>query len=349
MIDRLLAEPWRFEFAQAVRILELWLRQNDVVQAAALPGLLRFRNSVSLGFPASQIEALEIDAEVAVESAVDLLAALHAGQVNSISITPAFIGMLGAAGVLPLHYTEDIAAREQANKDEGVRSFFDACSSRSVALFHQAWAHYRVESRLNAQGEDGFLPLQLALAGGMPPAMGKDSPDESDLHEAVAGHYAAVLRHRPASASVIAGVLAEYFGVPVAFEPFVGCWVTMPPEDQSRLGGVNAELGRGATLGARYWRRDLRVRLRIGPLMKVAYERFLPGGDAATALAAMLAMFATAPLLYEVQLVLCAQDVEGIHLLSTNDEACARLGWDSFLITEAQTRNRDDMSYDLQI
>ena len=55
--QQLLARPQRFEFFQALRILErLFTRQGDK-PADVVSHRLRFGNSMSLGFPASEIES----------------------------------------------------------------------------------------------------------------------------------------------------------------------------------------------------------------------------------------------------------------------------------------------------
>lgn len=349
VIARLLDEPQRFEFVQAVRMLELWLRQNGVAHDKALSGFLRFTNSVAMNFPPSELEALTPDADVPIGSARALQAALLDKTLKCIRITPAFIGFFGVNGVLPYHYSESIAARVHFDRADGQRALFDSFSSRSVALFYQSWAKYRIQYRLDAQGRDAFLPMQLALAGIKPHARDR-SDDHSDIEtggvcDEVAGHYAAMLRHRPVSGAVIAGVLTEYFGVPISLEQFVGCWDDLPVAHQSRLGVANCLLGQGAVLGASCWRRDLRVRLRIGPLARRDYERFLPGASGAKALKTMLSLFAGAPLQYEVRPVLRAQAVRKICLVPDNDERGSRLGWDSYLATKPEVLDRDDMFY----
>lgn len=59
VIERLFAEPHRFDYFQAVRMLELWLKRNGVPHEGAVANFLRFQNSVSLNFPPSQLEALQ--------------------------------------------------------------------------------------------------------------------------------------------------------------------------------------------------------------------------------------------------------------------------------------------------
>ena len=55
--QQLLAEPHRFEFFQAVRLLEQVFERQGVKSGQAIPMRLRFRNSLSLGFPATELSA----------------------------------------------------------------------------------------------------------------------------------------------------------------------------------------------------------------------------------------------------------------------------------------------------
>lgn len=61
LIGDLLETPQRFQFFQAVRLLVAWLGQHGVAPEQALLSYLRFDNSVSMRFPASQIEALMVE------------------------------------------------------------------------------------------------------------------------------------------------------------------------------------------------------------------------------------------------------------------------------------------------
>ena len=80
-------------------------------------------------------------------------------------VRTAVMGLLGLNGALPLHYTERIAAWEHATRDEGPRAFYDAFSSRQVALFYRAWRKYRVRGGADEHNRDRFLAQLVALAG----------------------------------------------------------------------------------------------------------------------------------------------------------------------------------------
>ena len=350
VIERLFREPYRFEYFQAVRMLELWLRRRGKPGRGLVAQFLRFQNSTSLGFPASQIEHLQAEPRDIPASAPALAAALEEGALKYIRLTPSFMGLLGGHGVLPFHYTERIAEHGSQAKGEpeaeGARAFLDTFSNRSLALFYEAWRKYRLAQQYQLDGHDAFLPILLSLAGLGDKALRRrlaGSGEGAVLDESIA-YFAASVRHRPASSVQLARVLSEYFGQQVVAEQFIGCWYDVPPAQQTILGSSHAVLGVGTIAGARVWQRDLRLRLVVGPLDRPSFNHFLPGGLAARALGSLLTMFTGMSLEYEVELVLLAADVHNVRL--AGDEG--RLGWDAYLVEGLQTEDRRDVRYELQ-
>lgn len=319
VIPDLLARPQRYEFFQAVRLLLRWLGRQGIAPDLALSGLVRFRNSLALGFPPSEIEAIDCTTE----------------EVPAVNVTPAMMGLLGVMGALPLHYTERIAAWEAGTGDEGPRAFLDMFSSRQVALFYRAWCKYRVRLSLE-QLDDRFLPLLLALAGAAPRADANANPGEL----AGLARFAAPLRSRVVSAGTITGVLCAWLGVPVEVVQFAARWDVLGHEQRTRLAENNCLLGYGATAGARLLRPELGIRIRVGPVDSADFERFLPGAPGALALAAMLERFAIEVPYRELQVVLRRDDVRGVTL-----DGSVRLGLDGFLVLDAGGADRDDVCY----
>ena len=327
VIERLLAAPHTFGFVPAVAILLAWLAERGVPEDAALHTCLRFENSLQLGFPASEIEAIvRLDRD--------------ARESPLFAITPAFMGLLGTQGTLPAHVTERIAAWEGARDDAAPRAFLDLLSNRMLALSYQAAQADRVEHLAGGLGggPDRLRPLLLALAG-CPPASATDSPAPLAT---LSAHFAGMLQQRPCSGVALERMLADYFGVAVELEEAVGHWDLLRSSERCAL-GVNAELGENMLLGERSWRPDLRARLRIGPLDGATFARFLPSGDASALLRAILRRFAEPTVGFEVQLVLRAQDVRPLQLGGL--PGAGRLGRDSFLQVERAARDRADMRY----
>jgi type VI secretion system protein ImpH len=340
LIERLLAAPHTFEFVQAVSILLAWLAERGVPSEQALRERLRFENSLGLGFPASEIEAI---ARTAAPPAGD------AGEGDRFTLTPAFMGLLGVHGALPLHVTERIAAWQGGRDDPAPRAFLDLVSNRMLALFYRAWQKSRVEHM--AAGREGdpdrFRPLLLALAGcppGRAPGYIPGSlPDLRPVPDGLIAHFAGLLQQRPRSGVVLARLLSDYLGVAVELEEAVGYWDRLQADEQAAL-GINAELGENVLLGARSWRPDLRARLRIGPLDADAFAHFLPSGAGSAVLRTILRRFAEPTVGFEVQLVLRAQEVRPVQLAGPAGEA-ARLGRDSFLVSSTAQADRADMRY----
>jgi type VI secretion system protein ImpH len=348
VIERLFQQPYRFDYFQAVRMLELWLKRHGMPQQGLVANFLRFQNSTSLSFPASQIEAVDTEPRDVERDAGSLGAALQSATLKYVRITPTFMGLLGGTGALPAHYTERIAAHVLYQNDEGPRAFLDTYSNRSLALFYEAWRKYRLELKYQVEGQDTFLPLLRWFTGLGNQSLRKRlaSPEDGAVLDESIGYFAAPIRQRPAAALQVGRVLSEYFGQPVKVVQFIGCWYDVPAAQQTTLGGANAILGAGAMAGARVWQRDLRLRLVIGPLDRDSFDAFLPGGLAARALKSMLTMFTGVSLEYEVQLVLRAAHVQGASL--GDERKGCRLGWDTYLVTGAQTQDRSDVKYGIQ-
>lgn len=367
VIDQLLCEPQQFDFFQAVRLLDRWMG----VGAANGQGLsrLNFRNSLSLSFPPSAIESLKVhkkaetsDADPDPDAAsVPSRAAVTPHDIERIDMTPAFMGLLGVNGALPLFYTEMLAQRELYQKDNAGRAFMDMFSHRAVELLYQAWRKHRMPIQFEADRRSRFLPLALSLAGlggkGLRDRLGAAQGAVAD--EALA-YYAGTLQQRTLSAGQVQQVLQDYLAVPVRIEQFVGRWYRVPESGRAYLGmlgggprgtglgaPVNGVLGRSAMLGERVWQRDLRLRVVLGPLPHARFRRFLPGGQGALALKELLTMLSGVALEYEINLRLQREDVQGCTLDTQRAPTAFRLGWDTFLQTRPANEDRADVRYDI--
>ncbi|MDN2670700.1 type VI secretion system baseplate subunit TssG [Janthinobacterium sp. SUN026] len=325
VVARLLADPSGTGFFQAVRLLCAWMMQQGISQEQVFRDCLRLHGGASLSFAPGEIEQLWLEPQADGETQVHVQAAM--------------LGFLGVHGSLPLHYTETLVRHERQTGDGAPRDWLDALSHRALTLFYQAWARYRIECQQDADGGE-FLPLQLALAGAWPAEVARQ---EDGLPAHVLAHYAALLRHRPVSADAMQAVLAEYFGVPMRLQRFVGAWFRRAAQERTLLAAAHVRLGQGAMLGERCRRADLRVRLVLGPLSRRAYEDFLPGRPGALALRQMLALFGLPGVSFEIRLVLRREDVRGCVL---GRGAC--LAEDAFLAGKLSARDRDDMHYDLR-
>lgn len=337
-IAALLSTPQRFGFHQAVRLLQRWLGRRP---AEAANAQLRYRNTLSLAFPASEIAQLRVHRERA--DGTDATA-----PISRIDITPAFMGLLGAGGALPLFYTEMFAAREDPpSRDPAARAFLDIFQHRAVSLFHDAWRKHRLPLQYERDGDERYLPMALSLAGIGPAALrNRLGAREGGVADHALAHYAGALQQRHVGATQLQGLLASYFGVPVRVTQFVGRWFTLGESSRTLLGSANATLGAAAVVGERVWQRDLRLRLTLGPLGHADMRRFLPGAPGARALRELLTLLTGVSLEYEVRLQVRAEAVRTVQLKRSADTA-ARLGWSSFLQSGPSPCDRSEAGYDI--
>lgn len=325
VIDQLQDEPYRFRFTQVLNLLLRELRRHGISYERAMRDVLRFQNSLSLSFPASEVHAIEVECD-----GPDRLTCLRHGVPKRIRIMPAFLGLLGAVGTLPLHDTERIATRKTQDGDSSQHELLDILSNRLIGQFHEIWSKYRLEQSIDIQGHDRLLPLLTSLAGVRRPT--------TEVKQETMAYFAGLLRTRPVAAGTIEQILSAYFGLPVQLEQFVGCWDEVPVNQRSTLGVTEPTLGGSAALGARQWRFDLRARINIGPLDETELARFLPGGDALTALEHLASLFATPTVRYELQLLLAPPCIKRLTL--STKAPPRRLGWNTFVTGTAGLASR---------
>lgn len=326
LIDHLLAQPQKYEFFQAVRVLSRQVKLRDQLDGDRSVGeRIRFGSSLSLAFPASEVESL---------TALDT-SELRAPRYRLI---PAFIGMTGPSGAMPRYYTELLAERQHTHRDHAAYAFTNVFTNRMVALFYKAWEKYRLPLR----HENGlrFKSELLSLAGYQLGLQSAPSPRTALPAEPFAA-YAGLLRHQPVSADNLQRVLADYFDAPVEVDQFVGQWFSIPRHQQSRLGSNTAVLGQSACVGARLWDRQTRLRLTFGPLRRARYHALLAGGTAARELAELVQYWCGMSVEFEVQLVLHRDDAEGTKL----NGCSGQLGRDAMLLSQPPSDHLREARY----
>jgi type VI secretion system protein ImpH len=346
VIGRLLAEPYRFEFFQAVRVLRSYfIRHNGRAEAALDSGSIRCRNSLSLSFPPSEIEDILGEDRSAAD---DETGPGTTPELKRVTLTLAFLGLTGNQGALPYHYTERLAEREVMHRDHAARAFLDIFTDRAAALFYRAWEKYRLHFQYETDRRERFLPLILSLIGIGPSSL-RDRlhlGDKGVLDESLA-YFAGIIRLVPRSAQMVSQVVQDYFQAPVRLTQFVGKWFELSPEQSTRLGLAEATLGHDAFCGPRVWQRDARMRIEVGPLSKTRFEQFLPGGSAHVALERLLHILTGPTLEYQIQLVLARDEVRPLAL-DSNRILAGRLGWDGWLLTRPATEDSRDAAYEIR-
>jgi type VI secretion system protein ImpH len=329
ILKRFRAEPYSFEFFQAVSLLERLLPAGAPVGGFNDPRdeVVRFTTPTSVAFPASEIQAIDEPRD----------------GVGPPRMTVNFMGLTGPQGLMPLVYSHYLAERRRA-RDHAANDFMGIFEHRMLSLFYRAWershaavAHGRGDRdwltrhllNLIGLGTEG-LQRQLAI------------PDEALLF------YVGLFGVPTRPAVALEQLLEDYFGVTAEVEQFVGAWYPLERATQCELDddGPSTQLGLGAVAGDELWDLQSRVRVRLGPLTREQYDRFLPGGSAHRELRALTRFFGNDQLDFEVQLVLARDEVPPCRL-GGDDDAPLPLGWCTWIRTVPFGRDADETTFTL--
>jgi type VI secretion system protein ImpH len=337
VIDALRAEPKRFDFIQAVRLLE---RANECLPgdareaSAALIGFdndprretLRLRAALDLAFPETEIAGFDDSGGKA-------------------QLTVAVMGLVGVSGVLPGHYSRLVL---EACRDNNMapRDFLDIFNHRALSLFVRAAEKYRLPlafERSRTRGGDAFSAVLLALIGMHDATIrGRQAiPDETLIF--YAGHFS----HRLRTADGLRQMLSEVFDRPVGITQFQGHWADLLPSEQTQIGGKGAglpryaALGVSAVLGTRVWDVQGSFRVTLGPLDYAQFQGFIPGAADMAQLAGLTRTYVGPALSFDVQLTLKGSEVPAL-VLSADKESGPRLGWNTWLPTRGPRGDASD-------
>jgi len=309
-------EAYRFDFFHAVRLLERIYPKREQIGSDGPVGneVVRFKARTSLEFPASEIYEIAREREDETGAPAQMV-------VN-------FLGMTGPSGVLPVPYTELVIERVRY-KDTALRDFLDLFNHRLASLFYRAWEKYRFPVGYERNQKDPFSQFLFDIVGmgtgGLRGRLG--FADEGLLL------YAGLIAQRPHSATAIELILSDYFDVPVDLQQFSGQWLDIDEASLTRVGAANTELGVNAIVGSRFWDRQSRFRVRIGPLNFEQFQAFLPNGSAFQPVTRLTRYLAGMEFDFDVQLILRAFEVPACQL-STRGPELPMLGWTTWLKTK---------------
>ena len=340
-------EAYRFDFFQAVRVLERMADEESARDGAPQrfpvghdnwpqEEVVRFRAAASHGFPTGSVVALD-DSGPQQENTT---------ATGPPGMTVAFLGLTGPGGPLPQHYTSLLIDRIRS-RDHALRDFLDAFNHRIVSLFYRAWEKYRFpvayERAARASEEDPFTRCLYGLVGlGTPGLRGRlEFDDEAFLF------YAGLISHCPRSADSLREMLADYFELRVEVLQFQGQWLYLSEDDQSSLpsprhpAGLNMRLGTNVVVGERVWDVEGKFRLRLGPIGYDQFRRLTPAGDALRPLCQMIRSYVGVQFDFDVQPVLKGAEVPWCRL-GGEDGDPSRLGWNTWIRSGELARDVSD-------
>lgn len=333
LIGQLFREPYKFDFYQAVRLLEHAARTGDTESRVTEPigydhdpgeEVVRFRAMPSLTFPSGDIAALERPAEDEGDRPAEMMVA--------------FMGLTGPAGVLPQHYTSMVIERSHArHKDRTLLEFFDLFNHRTISLFFRAWEKYRYpfayERHQSDPDDEGdlFSFCMFSLIG----LAQKSLRNRFLFDDQLLLYYGGLFAQQPRSAISLRRMLSEHIGADVEIIQFQGQWLYLDVENQSCMpsaqhpDGLNTSLGVSTVVGSRVWDIQSRFRIRFGPLSLIEFSRMMPDGARLRRLSQLIRFYVGPEFDFDVQLVLARDDVPECFLGAPG--AGAQLGWSTWI------------------
>ena len=304
-LDRLAAEPWRFDWLAVMRRLEREHPDKPRLggSAARAQDFVCLSQNPYLEFPDSTIEAAERD------------------EKGRLRVVSRFLGMFGPQGALPLTTTEE-AYSWLRGRDDAFARFADIFQGRFLALFFRAWADARPIAQHDRPDEDRFRDYVGSVIG-LGAAWFRQRDSVADF---VKLEYAGLLAPRVKSVSRLRFFLTGLVGGRVEVDEFVGVWLTLDPSERSRLGVARSGLGTDSMLGASAFSVSDKFRIRVYARDFAHYQEFLPGAPLAEQIADAVFAYAGDEYDWDLELAIPAGEVKAARL-----GAGARLGWTGWM------------------
>jgi len=323
LIERLTRAASRFDFVQALSLLEL------VTPEATPPGeagpleseSLRLRSHGGMGFPPADLHAIAHRRRPRERFEVELN----------------FLGLTGASSPLPNYFQDPIVHQQEGGA--ALRDFLAIFEHRIYSLFWRAWKKFRIDLAVDRVADERRARFLVGIAGYSLPVLREGGAVEPLRFASFAGLLSAV---RPTAAGLTNLVSGYFGGLPVRVLEFVPRRVVI--RDRAVLGGDggarSARLDHSAILGDTVVDRVSLVRVVIGPLSLEWFLQLLPGGERSRALAGVVRLYLPPQFEYQVQLVLRHEEVPPCRLGAPH----TRLGWLSWLGQPAQDGESSPMS-----
>lgn len=139
-----------FNFYRFCQMLEKQLSAQKPIGSTFTPkdDPVRFRPHPGMGFPVSELKAVETDPE-------------RPDAPPTVRTT--FMGLYGVDSPLPTRYIDDIAQRREGH--EGLEAFLDIFNHRMMTQFYRIWRKYNYPASFEHGGTDKTSRSLMALAG----------------------------------------------------------------------------------------------------------------------------------------------------------------------------------------
>ncbi len=239
------------------------------------------------------------------------------------------LGLTGARGALPSHYTE-LVLSQMKSKAPALKDFLDLFNHRLLSLYYRSWEKTQPAVHQERDEDDLFTRILRALTN-----------SESDWEI----YYGAALGRSSRSATTIRAILSDLTDMKVDLHPLQGGWKSVAAEDQSRLPdrsdrkGQYAHLGE-AMLGSRAWIADKGAQIVFNPKDRAQLLSLLPGGTYSSAISQLTDRLVGGQVHVQYRVIAKASDLIGVRL-----GRIGRLGADSFVSARPSSNYKIEVSF----
>lgn len=350
VVDHLAASGHAYNLVQATRLIErsCALASNEKDSSLSMVGsfmppeheAIRYQTNPSFAFPSGEIQK--------VSKPVSKNRPWH--------INANLMGLTGATGVMPYHYTETLLNQIKI-KDHTLERFLDLFNHRILSLFYRALTKYQLAlqyeagktSSSKASSRDSATQALLSLIGiGTPGHENRQHiKDESLIH------YSGLFTQKVRNASSLQQMLGDYFKIPVQVNQFIGQWQDLIDDVRSRLPdfdnplGRNVQLGRSAMLGKKGWVAQAKIQIILGPLNRKQLAKFEPGTLGLKALNQMTRMYLGMEHDFEFIIRMRGKDLP--RGMSLAGEEKPILGWNSWMTNPDKRPMKAEETRDIRV
>ena len=323
--DWLYAEGYRFDFFQALRLLQKIAAERrlasssprDSIAATDLAAFdaIRLRANISFSFPPGEVHQVEKLADTPFQA----------------EVTANILSLVGALGPMPDSFAETLLERSKAH-DETMRAFLDIFHHRLLLLLYQVRLRHRIWLEWSSPEASSMGRYTRAFAGILNLNKKKLTPKLAQYASA----YAGALWHKPRSPIVLQQILSDAFAVSIRVLTMRGAWLPMEPDDRCRLGksGGNSRLGINTYAGTRAWNCQAQLHIAAQALRLDQFLSLLPGGSDHASLSDFTRFYTNDQFDCRLRLHLDAGAQCNLRL------GRSRLGWTSWLHGQPGRRQR---------
>lgn len=241
----------KFSFFNKVRVLLKKILKPDERIDDVVDEHFRFTSSLSLDAPDGQIDDLYQD-----------------GKDGKYHLTLFDNGLTGAAGALPVAYTEWLIERKLRYNDYAPKAFMDMFDHRMYCLSYLSWQKMHLSGDENRIDNNVLNNVLLSLGGISPQTI------------SVTGlAYTAFYSQSVRSLAGLEQLLSSVYQISVSINPFRGTFENTETNEQGVLGHCQYTLGEGPVIGNVRWVVDSHFDVVLGPVDYKKSLEFMPEKD----------------------------------------------------------------------